>query len=216
MQDEQVDRDGQPEIQATPLSTPPPAPGVPGTSRGMSTWPVVLGIIAGVFGLLGFFSNMLGAISPLIMRGLMPSIAGEMSGEAEETVRATMEITRTWSSWSIGFGLIGVIVSGMLLVGGIMLLMRRAAAVPLLKAWAVARIVTAIVGAYVGLVIQRQVFEALRSTMGAEMNHVPAGLIGAATAFGTIYGVVFGCALPVIVLIWFARQKVKDEVDAWM
>jgi len=211
MQDEQVGRDGQADL----YTTPPPAPEAPGTSQGTSTWPIVLGIVAGVFGFMGFFSNMMGAISPLFMQGLMPSIAGEMSGEAEETVRATMEITRAWSTWSIGFGLVGVIVSGMLLVGGIMLLLRRATAVPLLKAWALARIVTAIVGAYIGLVIQRQVFDVLRSSMGAEMDQVPAGLLGAATTFGMIFGVAFGCALPVIVLVWFARQKIKDEVRGW-
>jgi len=212
MQDEHIDHGDQSEVHAKS----PVPDAAPGAAQGKSTWPIVLGIIALVFGLAGFLSNMWGIATPFFLEGLMSSMAGELGGEAEETVRATWEITRAWSNWLIGFGLLAVVVSGLLLVGGIMLLRRRAAAVPLLKLWAGVRMVTAIVGAYVGLQIQRQTFAALEQTMGAEMDQVPAGLLGATATFGTIFSVLFGWALPVIVLIWFSRQAIKDEVNDWM
>ena len=48
MQDEQVDRNGK------------------------SVWPVVVGILALVFGLAGVLNNLVGAVVPLLMEGFYP------------------------------------------------------------------------------------------------------------------------------------------------
>ena len=56
-----------------------------------------------------------------------------------------MEITRAWRSWTVGLGLIGALVSGLLFVGGILLLMRRAVSLQLLRVWALVRMVMVLV-----------------------------------------------------------------------
>jgi len=216
MQDEQVNRDGQPENQLAQPGTSPTSHVTSGPPPHRSSWPIVLGIVAIVFGAAGFLGNLWATAAPFVMDQIMSSMTGQMGGEAEETFRATMEITRAWRSWSVVFGLAGVVVSGLLLVGGIQLLMRRAAALQLLRAWALVRMVMVVVGAYVAFRIQQQTFGALRSTMGAEMDQVPAGLLGATAMFGTVFSLLFGWALPVFFLIWFARQAIKDEVAGWM
>jgi len=216
MQDEHLDRDGQAEAQQARPDTPPAPQGAPAPPSGRSVWPVILGVLALVFGLAGLLSNLLGAVVPIFLEGFVSSLTGELSGEAEETVRATMEVTRIWRSWTIGLGLIGALVSGLLFVGGILLLMQRAVSLQLLKVWALARMVMVVVAAFVGFRVQQQTFEALRSTMGAEMDQIPAGFLGVTAMFGTVFSLLFGWALPVFFLIWFARQVVKDEIDGWM
>jgi len=216
MQDEQVNRDGQPENQLAQPGTSPTPHGTSGPPPHRSSWPIVLGIVAIVFGAAGFLGNLWATAAPFVMDQIMSSMTGEIGGEAEETFHATMEITRAWMSWAVGFGLVSVLVSGLLLVGGILLLMRRAASLQLLRTWAMVRMVMVVVGAVVGLRIQQQTFEMMRSTMGAELDQIPAGFLGAAAMFGTVISLLFGWALPVFFLIWFARQAIKDEVEGWM
>jgi hypothetical protein len=216
MQDEHVDRNERIEHQPLPPSTQPSAHGPAGAPQRNSTWPVVLGIVALVFGVAGFLGNLWGTVATSVAEGLVSSMTGQLSGQEEEVVGVVFEITRSWRVWTIGVALIGALVSAMLLVGGILLLLRRAAAAPLLKLWAVARMVMVIVGGYVGLQVQRETMAAMHELMGAEMGQIPPGLVAATTAFGMMFGIVFGWALPVFVLVWFARQKIKDEVDGWM
>jgi hypothetical protein len=215
MQDEQLDREGHPE--AHPAQPGAPAPRTaPGKPSGGSTWPAVLGVIALVFGAAGMLNNLIGALSPFLLEAFTSALAGEIGGEAEETVHMTMEITRAWRGWTVGLGLVGVVVSGLLLIGGIQLLMRRAASVQLLKTWAMVRMLMVVVAAGIGWRVQQQTFEALRGAMGAEMDQVPAGLLGATAMFGTVFSLLFGWALPLFFLFWFARQAIKDEVEGWM
>ncbi len=216
MQDEHVDRNDQPGHQASSPSTPPSATAPARAPEGNSTWPVVLGIVALVFGVAGFLGNLWGTVATSVAEGLVSSLTGELSGQEEDVVRVVFEITRSWRLWTVGVALIGALVSGLLLVGGILLLLRRAAAASLLKLWAVVRMVMVIVGGYVGLQVQREIMAAMHDLLGAEMDQIPQGLVAATTAFGMMFGIMFGWALPVFVLIWFARQKIKDEVDGWM
>jgi hypothetical protein len=176
----------------------------------------VLGLVAALFGLAGFLNNLLSVASPFFMEWFMRRLPGELSAEAEEGVRAATEIMGAFRGWTIGFGLVSAVVSALLLVGGIMLLFRRAAAARLLRSWAIVRMVMVALGAIVSWRIQQYTFAALNETLGAEMDQVPTGLIAVTTGVGMTFGIIFGWALPVIVLIWFARQKIKDEVDGWV
>jgi hypothetical protein len=211
MQEEQIDRDDQPELQP-----PSPAPGAASDPPpAQSTWPVVLGLVAALFGLAGFLNNLLSVASPFFMEWFLAGMPGELSGEAQEGIRAAREIMGAFRGWTVGFGLVSAVVSAVLLIGGIMLLLRRADAARLLRAWAIVRMIMVTFGAIVSWRIQQYTFATLHETLGAEMDQVPAGLIAVTTGFGMTVGIIFGWALPVIVLIWFARQKIKDEVEGW-
>jgi hypothetical protein len=32
---------------------------------------------------------------------------------------------------------------------------------------------------------------------------------------GTILGIAWGCALPIFMIVWFTRSKVRAEVSTW-
>jgi hypothetical protein len=171
-------------------------------------------MIAAVFGLFGLLSNMWNAVAPFFFEGIMSAMTGDLGGEVEEAVQVTVEITRAWRNWTVAIGLVGVLVSGMLFVGGVLLLMRRAASAQLLKYWAMVRMAMVLVAAYIGYLVQQQTFEAMN--MQAQMADLPQGFLGAATMIGIGFTVAFGWALPVIMLVWFARPSIKDEVEGWM
>lgn len=216
MHAEHTGQNAQPESQPVATGPPPPPQAAAGPPEERTAWPIVLGIIALIFGGFGLISNLFGAVSPFLFEGIMTSLAGNLPGEAQESMQASMEVARAWRTWSVGFALVSVLVSAMLLVGGILLMMRRASAAQLLKLWSVARIFTAVVGAYVAFRIQQATFAAMRGSIAEEMDQVPETFIAAFAMFSNVFSLLFGCALPVFMLIWFARQAIKDEVACWI
>ena len=109
--------------QALPVA-PPTEPGELGLSARRTVWPVVLGIIAVVFGSLGALGGLWGAIAPFVMEGFaglfarMPSAPGQdpakmfaAMGEYRYSMMATSLVSAAVAVW--------------LLVAGIVLLGRR-------------------------------------------------------------------------------------------
>ncbi len=77
MQDEQVNRDGQPENQLAQPGTSPTPHGTSGPPPHRSSWPIVLGIVAIVFGAAGLLGNLWATAAPFVMDQIMSSMTGQ-------------------------------------------------------------------------------------------------------------------------------------------
>lgn len=196
---------------ASPSPPPPPVPPpvAPPTRPGAlerqvhSTWPGVLGTVAIVFGVLGALSNLMGAVSPF----LMGFVAQNMPPGQEGVFGAMIE----WRAWIVASSVLGVAAAVLLLASGIAVVGRRPSGPLLMRVWAVAKMGIAVFGAWIGYVTQQAQFEA----MAAQGQGPPAGFAGPLAYSGVVLGLLWAWALPVFVLIWFARPKIKAEAAAW-
>ena len=186
-----------------PPISPAAPPMQPGPTSARATWPTVLGTIAIIFGAGGLLSGVWGIVAPRAMEALV-SFA---PGSAPESFRATLDVMNAWRVWTTLLALLSVGAAGLLLAAGILLIKRRAKAITVLKIWAVIRLPLVVAGSALGLVLQN----AMREVPDAPS--VPFAEVMAAT--GAVFGLLFGCALPVFFLIWVARERVKAEVRRW-
>ncbi len=182
-----------------PPTTPATPPLQPGPTFGRSTWPTVLGTIAIIFGAGGILSGAWALVAPTVMEALVSS----GPGSPPESLREMLDVMSAWRVWTTLLALLGVGAAGLLLAAGVLLIKRRRKAISALRIWGVLKISLAVAGSAFGLVLQdtlREVTEAPSMAFAEVM---------------TVFGLLYGCALPVFCLIWIARERVKTEIRRW-
>ncbi|HSW46695.1 MAG TPA: hypothetical protein VLM89_14125 [Phycisphaerae bacterium] len=180
-------------------STPPIQPGGLTMEAEPSKWPTVIGIIAVVLAAIGILGGVCGLVQSFVPRPGMPAGAGGPAMEFHVTPMMTV------------LAVVGFAFSAGLLAIGIGLLKRRPWSVTLARFWAPLSILLAVCNFFVVHAMQKQMFEA----MADQGTPVPQGMAGGIAAGSAACGLMFGCAFPVFMLIWFARRKIKDEVAGW-
>ncbi len=190
----------------------PPAPptevGYAETPPKQSSWPTIIGVIAIVLGAGGALIGCFGALSPFFldaMMSAMPPQAGQ---------QAIQDVAKDWMAWTIPIALVSVVLALLLLIGGIGLLKRRPWASKTCVAWAIIRILLVAVNSGVGYVIQQKTWD-IMSQQDPNLSALPAGFTGGILAATVVFNLLWGWALPVFMLIWFSRRKIKDEVVGW-
>lgn len=191
--------------------TPPPVDPAQIPVKG-KTWPKTLGIITIIFGSLGFLGALTGPLFiPITKNSMQPFVEQGADADAVEQYMADL----TSLSWT-GAG-IGTLLGSLLLVGGILLVRRKRTASALLQAWAVLKILG---GGYIqfrNLALQKTQMSIMFS--GKEFAGEGAEIAGSITSVATTVGLVFGllwlAALPVFLIIWFNRARVKEDMEAW-
>lgn len=165
-----------------------------------SSWPTVVGVIGIIYAGMGLFSNMCGvviiSIAPQFIEWLQNM--GMSDADAQE-MKASLSIT----TWLVVGGLIGLAVVIMLLVGSIKLLKRKQSGAKLCKLWAWISIPWILISTFIGVAMQTSIQD----------SSAPAEQVGAIV--GAIIGISFGLILPVFMVIWFARSKIKSEITSW-
>lgn len=197
--------DGGPEsppVATTPPSTPPHAPTAAGASE-RSTWPTVLGIVAIVFGALGFLNGTISVVATLFIDSFLSSLPTPPNVDPAglAMVDAIRSVARDWHGVLILTQLARAVVPVVLLVGGALLLQRKRASMSTLRIWAGLQAVALPVRVGVGYLMLQQ----------AAINLPGAVLLPLILGFALI----FGLAFPVLVLIWFGRARIRGEVEAW-
>ena len=181
-------------------------------NRENSSWPTVVGIVGIVFGALGVLGGLIGAVSSLLTDSIMRSVApGIAAGQPD--VQAMLDVATRWKGLTLALAVVGLAVAAILLVGGIQLVRRRQNSIKNLRIWAAAKMLLVVANAILGVLIQQATFKVMQQTLRAS---VPAGFGSMIAVFSVVFGLVWGWALPVFLLIWFARQKIKDEVTSWL
>jgi hypothetical protein len=180
-------------------------PGPPGA------WPTVIGVIEIVFGVLGAIRGVFGIFGPLLMELLAGFIPKDASGAA--TFEIQRKVTADWAPVLIALAAVSLGVAVLLLIAGINLCRRRPSGANLSVLWAALKSALALGNAIVGYFVQADTLEAMR-----QAGQTTAGFGGLANSFalaGVVIGLLWALALPVFVLIWFARPAIKREVAGW-
>lgn len=165
-----------------------------------TSWPTVVGVIGIIYAGLGLLGNVCGvvvlAFAPQFIEWLQNM---GMSDEDAEDMAASL----SFSTWMVLGGLIGLALTIMLLLGSIKLYKRRQSGAKLCKLWAWITIPWVFISTTIGFVLQTSISE---SSTAAEQ-------IGA--LIGAIAGTLFALILPIYLVIWLSRSKIKSEVASW-
>ena len=184
--------------------TPPTQPGAIAAPVKRSAWATVIGVLAIVLGGGGFFTGASGAISSLMF-------ARYMSFMPEQ--EASMEVMQDWQMWNVASSLLTSGLGVLLLIGGISLVMKRSRARKIIATWALTKIVAVVFTTILTAKMQEQMFAAIQQ----DPNMAPMGgsFYTAIGVFGLAFGLLWGWAFPIFVLIWFRRKRIESDVAGW-
>ena len=178
---------------APPTQAPSPILAVPPPN-----WPTVIGVIAIVWAAIGI----LGSVCGFVISAFMPAF-NQIAPDAPPTFEMTPLTAIMY--------VLGLAMAAVLMAVGVGLMKRRPWSVRLGRFWAVANIVVVLFSVLVAYGNQKSQMEAM-SDGGPPM---PTGFMEGVAIGSVSCGLIFGWALPVFLLVWFARQKIKDHVAAW-
>ncbi len=153
-------------------------------------WPIVIGIISIVLASLGLLCFPLSIVS------------NKLNPEAVEWEKSLPD---WYSTYTIVVSLFGVGMTIGLLIGGILLIRRRAIARPL-------HMLYGAFGAFMCILGFVMLFTVVLPSLSAA-NFPPEReiIVKIVSVVGTIVGAVY----PVFLLIWFSRGRIRDQVRSW-
>ena len=194
---------------------PPPTPMTPPTDfhPKPSSWPMVIGVIAIVFGSLAALGGCMGLGWPLVA-GLFTSVMPEEQAEMMDATTALMPLMMVSSG-------LGMPVAIVLLIGGIGLTKRKAGSPKTCKIWAGLKMLLVVYSSIVAYLVQQAQMEAMQRMLEEDPNASAAmpGFFGTFMAIiaplTLVFGILWGWALPIFMLIWFSRRKIKAEIAQW-
>lgn len=169
-----------------------------------TAWPTILGTVMLVFGILAMLGACLGSVTPLLA-DLFASILPD-----EEDA---MLVAGGWAWFVVSSSIVLMSLAGLQITGGLGLLRRRAWAVRASVIWAIAKIVVVTVNIVPNYMMQMQQMSEQNDTAG-----LPGGtesFVLAILILSVLFGLLWGWALPVFSLFWFARSKIKQETAQW-
>jgi len=166
-----------------------------------SKWPTVIGIVAIAFAGLGIMGGFCGLVTMVTMPSMMP-----------QDPATTAALSATRSSWMVVQLLVGLGLTVLLLICGIGLLKRRPWSPKGCTRWAVVYIIFAVIGGILNFSMQQAQFASMSQAGGP--SPMPVGF-GTLALLMSLLGFVWACALPVFLLVWFSRAKIKAEVALW-
>ncbi|MBP7936511.1 MAG: hypothetical protein KA354_17870 [Phycisphaerae bacterium] len=195
-------------------TTPPVCAAMPYATRTQeSNWPKVIGIIAVVFAIFGIVGGVCGLVSWLGMSAMQVSMPS--SGQVVKANLPVITEMGKWRAYTLVAGAVSFILQIVLLVSAIHLMKRRRWTIPVLRIWACLYIFFSLIGTTISYHMQKELYQQLASGGGPQGSFpmaAPQALIG----LGMLFGILWACALPVFVLIWFSRQKIKAETATWV
>ena len=194
-------------------SVPPMAPGPIPQTHPTSRWPKVIGIIAIVLGSFGALGGCIGMFGPMFT-DMIKEVAEGQPGTAATVVQ--FEVAAEWATWTIVQSICGLAVGVVLILAGVGLLKRRGWGPKATISWAVLKMLLVVGTSVIAYGQATAAFDRMADL--PNLQSLPQG----ATAFGSIVAMIFlglnavwGWALPVFMLIWFSRSKIKAETAQW-
>lgn len=174
---------------------------------------MVIGVITIVFGALAAMQGCISATS-------IPFV-GWFSSRLPSEQSSMFEGLAGYTPWLIASATLTSAFGGVLLAAGIGLVKRRGWGRTACMVWAVPKMLFVIINSVLTHLVQQTQFEAMQDMLAQDPNipaAMPGIMSGVMQAFGVVavlLGILWGWALPVFVLIWFSRGKIKDEVSGW-
>lgn len=176
-----------------------------------STWPKVIGIIAIVLGICGLGCTCIQAGSQFMMeRFLAMAEQGNMPREELAKLELQTELLRDFMALTLSLAVVGLVLAGWLLINGIGLTMRKGWTGRSCMLWSIAKALFVFgsvgVAFYMAGVTTKRMEEAGITLTPFEQTMQ--------TLNPLIFGV-WGLVLPVFLMIWFSRGKIRNEVSSW-
>ena len=196
------------EMQPAPARMAPPSDvETPYLQPQLSTWPRTLGILAIVFGALAVLGGVLTAVGQIFSE--------QFAKMAPEGQRAAMTSLEQWKSWIVTEQVLRVALGVLVIVAGAWVMQRRPKGVKWMHIWSGLKIVLVIGALALGLqTVDVQVAAMQQSVQGTQTPMSPA-MMKTVAQFSLGLALLWGAALPVFMLIWFGRQRIKNEVSSW-
>lgn len=189
---------------------------------GILTAIAILGIILGALGLLGG----LGGIAGAVVQDQVMDLPG--ADETQQQLAAEMvEMTRAYMVPTVIGAVANLVVSGLLILGGSWLLVRKPAGIPLMRRTVIAAIVVDLYSAALGLYVQVKILPATQQMMRAAAAAAPgpAGAPAADAAMESVMAVAMWTSLAFAVfwlvckLAYYIVTLValkKPDVTGWI
>lgn len=216
-------------LPATPpqMAVPPTLPGSVGARQSGAVWPTVVGVIALVLGILAALGGLCGIFSALFIRVVFKLIG------LEEELSQDPSLMHL-DAWAIPLAVLnvaGLLVASVLIYAAVLTLRRRRTAGAWMNRWSWSKIVLVVVMAAATYMMQTEQMEAVAAA--AQANASGSGTSGVAGTSGGgppavltmmtttmpvlsfFFSVAWGWGLPIFMLIWFGRSKIKQEVAGW-
>ncbi len=181
---------------------PPTQPGTITAPQRPPNWPAVIGIIAIVFGCFGILGGCAGILSPFTTQ----MFSGFMPAGQQEALEQSVAL-------NVIYGIGGLFVATVLLLGGIRLRARRRQALLLIRTWAVVKPVLSVGGAVLGYQSMQHQMEAMQND--PNVAAMGTGILSTFGLVGMVIGLLWTCALPIFMLTWFSREKIKSDTEGW-
>lgn len=174
-----------------------------------STWPRVVGIIAICLAALELIGGVCGLFAPFISRW-----AQKMVPQGQVTGMEWLQEGSTWM-WLVVVQVLTISTAAVCLIAGVKLVRRRFSAVRWCRMWAVIKIVIVLFSSSVNLFVQQAQFQAMSENPQFGQVFAAGGMMKWMVLIGLLAGLAWGWALPVFMLIWFNRRKIRNETAGW-
>lgn len=188
-------------------AAPPQRPGRLPVRR--TVWPTVLGVIAIVYAGLMMLCNVSGFIVSTLYKWLA-GFLGSM-GQPDRAIEITADVADKYQAMFIVYSILAIGASLWLLLASISLVKRRPGSSRSIIAWSIVEFVLQCASIGLQVVLTKAVADVLRGEgLGrqATETYVMAVINGCSM-------LVVSIALPIFMLIWFSRAKIKAEIASW-
>lgn len=173
-------------------------------------WPVVIGVIGIVLASLGLACGCAGYFGPALSQWGMDMQA--QSGQpVDPYTAANLQAQQNLFLYTAILTTAGLIVAALQMVGSITLVRRRPSARMLMMGYAI----TAIFMACVSIGYQFMMNAETERILAEQGAQAPQAFAQIGLIIGLAFGILFGFGWPIFLLVWFSRQKVRDEVAEW-
>jgi len=192
------------ESSQSPGLSPPLERGDWGPPAEPTSWPTVFGVIGIIMSCIGLLGGICGVGMAIWWPKYVDWVAS--MGTPQDQIDL-MNASRPPMAWTAGSSVLSVCLVLVLLTGSIRLLKRRPSGVKRLLIWAWINIPWTVVGVLVGIMIQPQIPQTTQTQnpISPEMGAM----------IGMSCGPIFGLTLPIIMILWFSRAKIKEEIGTW-
>lgn len=194
-----------------PLANVPPSM-PPGIEKPPSTWPVALGILCIVLGVLGTFSGFCGVVAGAAQPFFFEAMK---EGLDDEHAQRVMESVKQFQPYNLLLPFASILLSIALTAGGFGLTLRRRWSRPTLRHWSWLKMILVVAAVWIGWASQRAMLDAASQESASPpplQFRMMGGLFG---SIGLVIGLVWGWGLPVFNLVWLGRAKIRSEVNEW-
>jgi hypothetical protein len=121
--------------------------------------------------------------------------------------QAMQQFPEWWGAYQLIGGVFGLITKILLLIGGICLIRRRPAGLPLSVAYALLELIACVIALFIVLPVMANIDMAAPGPAGPSMKPIMMGSM--------LMGVLVGAVYPIFLLIWFARPSIRRDVRSW-